>query len=59
MVFTMTSILSTGLRLRILEKIEGEMKRIIKENVPITREVISKDEARSCSRREMPSTAEI
>lgn len=34
-----------GFTVEDLEKIEGEMKRIIKENVPITREVISKDEA--------------
>ncbi len=35
-----------GLTAEDLEKIEGEMKRIIKENLPLTREVIGKDEAR-------------
>ena len=35
-----------GFTVEDLEKIEGEMKGIIKENLPVTREVISKDEAR-------------
>ncbi|HOK63745.1 MAG TPA: threonine--tRNA ligase [Bacillota bacterium] len=43
-----------------LEKIEEEMKRIVKENLPITREVLSKDEARTLfEEREEPFKLEL